>query len=269
MMLKDYIFVPSGKCTQGSKASRQCWRPIFWILVWGQCWQACLPGPQRSLSRSNQLVQPLEFEYLKLSATISCHNTKHSFGNAYVKFRVQKDQCIWFTVLLPGGIEIMRGMITTNGIALLNHIQKTYAVYDYKTLQSLWPGPWGYSLIQALLLGEPILERKNKIVQKNDRRVVIQQQKGAWFLSQQVNVGLGKMEELVATNDRENIRASYSYFKPTQRGLLFGQASFSWCCHKIANEPAITVTLAGVKAQWPQKALKFPFNIPAHYEKMD
>lgn len=247
---------------------RQRWRYCFWLLVGSCCWQACRPAPQRSPSRSDQLVQPLAFEYLKLSTTLSYHNAAPQYSSAYVKLRLQKDQCIWFAVFMPWGIEVMRGLITPTGVTLLDHMQKTYAVYDYATLRSLWPGPWDYPLVQALLLGELAQAYvAQEVVQEKEQQAVIQQQKEAWTLYHLVNLALSKVEKLVATASQGTLIATYHQFKPCQGGLLFGQASLNWYDYTAPTTPAITVTLAEIKAEWPKKPLKFPFVIPAHYEK--
>ena len=248
---------------------RQFWRFYFWLLVGSCCWQACLPVPQKSPRESTQEVQALDFEYLKLTATVHYYNaTKRPCRSGYVKLRLQKDRCIWFTLSGPWGIEVMRGMITPAGVVLLYHMQKAYAVYDYTTLRSLWPGPWDYPSIQALLLGELTQAyTAQEVVQKHDQQAVIQQQKGVWRLEHTVNLALGKVEQLVATASQGTIVATYSKFKPRPGGLLFGQAKLSWYDHLAATMPARSVKLTKVKAQWPKKALKFPFAIPAHYEE--
>ncbi|MEM9416977.1 MAG: DUF4292 domain-containing protein [Bacteroidota bacterium] len=247
---------------------RRYWRLCFWLLVGSSCWQACRPGLQKSPSSSDRLVQPLEFEYLTLSATLRYYNATQHTSTAYVKFRIQKNQCIWFSVVGLWGAEIMRGMLTPQSVTILDHLQKTYRVYDYATLQTLWPGPWDYAVVQALLLGEVVQDyTAQEVLQAHFQQAVIQQQKGAWILQHLVNSTQGKVEKLVATGRPGRLIAVYHQFKPCQGGLLSKQATFSWYPYTGPTTPATTVKLARVKAQWPQKPLKFPFVIPAHYEK--
>ena len=247
---------------------RRYWRLCFWLLLGSSCWQGCRPGLQRSPSSSDQLVQPLAFEYLTLSATLRyCNATQHT-STAYVKFRIQKDQCIWFSVAGPWGLEVMRGMLTPQGVTLLDHLQKTYYVYDYATLQALWPGPWDYTVLQALLLGELAQDyTAQEVVQAHAQQAVIHQQKGAWILQYLVNPALSKVEKLVATSGPGRLIAAYHQCRPCQGGLLSKQATFSWYPYTASTSPTMTVKLAKIKVQWPQKPLRFPFVIPAHYEK--
>lgn len=244
---------------------RRHWRLYYWLFIGSCCWQACLPLPQRSPSNSDRLVQPLDFEYLALSTTISYHQPGQAQYSAYVKFRLQKNQCIWFSVLGPWGIELLRGTITPIGITLLNHMHKTYHVYDYATLQAVWPGPWDYDLVQATLLGE--LARAytaQEVVQESAQEAVIRQKKGAWMLTHLVSPPLGKLEKLIAKGPQGSLIAAYQQFKPYPGGLLFKEATFTWY---DGTSPATTVKLAKLKAHWTEKPLRFPFVIPATYEK--
>ena len=245
------------------------WSFCGWLLLGICCWQACsLPLPQRSPGSNEGLVQPLDFTYLMLSTAISYREADQPRRKAYARFRIQKDQCIWFTITGPLGIEILRGMATPAGITLLNRTQKTYQVYDYPSLRALWPGPWDYRLMQALLLGE--LGRAytpQEVIQGHTHEAIIQQKQGAWWLNYFVNPSLGKLEKLLAKSLQGTFTAAYQQFKPYQEGLLFKKATLSWHNDTTNDIPAITVKLAGLKPRWSQKPLKFPFSIPPGYEK--
>ena len=244
---------------------RQHWILYFWLLAGSYCWQACLSLPQRSPSRSNRLVQPLNFAYLALSTTVSYRKVGQPQGRAYVTFRLQKDHCIWFSVLGPLGIEYLRGMVTPRGITLLNHMHKTYHVYDYATLQSLWPGPWDYGLVQAVLLGELAQAYSPQTIgQETSQQIVIQQQTGTWILNHLISPALGKVKKLIAKGPQGSLVATYEQFKSYQAGLLFREATFTWY---NGTTPAMTMELAKLKPQWSETPLSFPFVIPADYEK--
>jgi hypothetical protein len=60
---------------------------------------------------------------------------------------------------------------------------------------------------------------------------------------------------------------SYNQFKPCQGGLFFRRATLSWQDRTTPVQAAMTLTLKGTKVQWPTKPLRFPFSIPAQYEK--
>ena len=248
--------------------SRPFLKQCLWLLVWGCCWQACRPVPQKSPVLGDRLVQPLDFEYLKLGASILCVTDEHQYSSAYIRFRIHKDQCIWFSVSVAWGVEVMRGMVTPKDITLVNHIQQVYHVYDYAALGTAGAGPWDYALLQAVLLGE--LTRAytaQEVIQEDAQQAMIQQHKAPWVINHLVNPALGKVEKLVASTLSGKLIAVYDQFKPYPGGLLFRQAKVHWYPCPAPAAPTLQVTLRRAKARWPKKPLSFPFSIPKHYEK--
>ena len=232
------------------------------------CFQACCSIPQKIPRHDKCLVQPLNFEYLKIGATIEYQDLARQCGSAYVRFRIQKDHRIWFSVLGLWGIEILRGVVTPIGVTLLDRVQKTCTVYDYATLRTLWPGPWDYALLQALVLGELAYPyAPQALIEQGAQRVVIQQRKAKWSLVYHIHPALKKIEKLVVEAKQSSMMAIYQQFKPYSGGLLFRQATMTYHFRTMQMQPAITLTLKGVQAQWSQKPLCFPFSIPARYEK--
>lgn len=242
----------------------------FWLLVWACCLQTCRPVPQKVRTADTHPVQALDFEYLKISTTISYRDQSQHSGTAYVKFRIKKDCLIWFSVLMPWGMEGLRGIITPTGITLLNRRQKVHYTYDYTALRALWPGPWDYALLQSLLLGELAHTTHNathNATRKIAQNGVIQQHKAAWKLTHFIHPTLKKVEKLVATAMQGSFVATYKEFKPCQGGHLFERATIHWYYHTTPTQPAMTVTLRGTQAQGSKKPLHFPFSIPEWYEK--
>jgi Domain of unknown function (DUF4292) len=240
----------------------------FWLLAWASCFQACCPVPQKGIRKNGHWVQTLDFEYLKMSTNVGYQDHAHQYSSAHVKFRIKKDHLIWFSVLAPWGIEILRGLITPTSITLLNHMQKSCYVHDYATLRALWPGPWDYALLQSLLLGELAhASTLHKVTQQNTQQAVIQQQKEAWTLTHFIHPIFKKVEKLVAATGQGSCVATYDQFKPCQGGLLFRRATLTWYHRTAPTQPVMTLTLKGMQAQWSKKPLHFPCSIPAHYEK--
>jgi Domain of unknown function (DUF4292) len=241
----------------------------LWLLLsicW--CFQACCPIPQKGIGHDAHFVQALDFEYLKIDVNIAYQDHTPRRGSAHVKLRIKKDQLIWFSVLGPWGIEILRGIATPTSVTLLNRIQKTCVVYDYATLGALWPGPWDYTFMQAVLLGElAYAYGPHEVIQQNAQQAVIQQQKEVWTLTHFINPTLKKIEKLVATAEQGSFVATYDQFKPCQGSLLFGRATLTWYRHTTSEQPALTLVLKGMQAQRSTKPLRFPFSMPTQYEK--
>ena len=243
--------------------------PGFWLLLWVCCFQACRPVPQKVLSMDACLVPSLDFEYLKIGATVAYQDREHYQSHAYINFRIKKGSLIWFSVSGLWGIEILRGIITPMGITLVNHMQKACYVYDYATLCALWPGPWDYALLQALLLGElpPDASALQEVVQQNAQQIALQYHKEAWTLTYCIHPALRKVEKLVATAMPGSFVVIYNLLKPRRGGSLFRRATLHWYCRTAPTQPTTTLTLKNMKVQWPKKPLRFPCLIPAQYEK--
>ena len=213
-------------------------------------------------------MQSLAFEYLKMDATVGYQAQARYYGSAYIKFRIKKDHIIWFSVLVPWGLEIFRGIITPTSITLLNYMHKVYYVYDYATLRALWPGPWDYALLQALLLGElSHASTPYKVIQQNAQQIVIQQKKATWSLTHCIHPTLRRVEKLITAAKRGSLVATYNLFKPCRGGLLFRRATLTWYYRTVPTQPAIILSFKGIQTKWPKNPLLFPFSIPAHYEK--
>jgi len=241
----------------------------FQLLVWICCFYACFPVPQKEPIKNEYLVQPLAFEYLKIDATIYYRENAHYYNGAHINFRIKKDSFIWFSIRLPWGIEILRGIITPQDITLINHRQKAYYVYDYATLRTLKYGSWDYELLQSLLLGElAYFPTTYEVIQQDARQLVIQYPKEACNLTYFINPAIKKVEKLIAKTIQGSLAASYYPPKPCQESLLFRQATLHWYCRTIPRKPAITITLKGIKVK---RASNIPWNshfsIPAQYEK--
>mmetsp|Transcript_971 Transcript_971/g.2377 ORF Transcript_971/g.2377 Transcript_971/m.2377 type:complete len:256 (-) Transcript_971:853-1620(-) len=243
---------------------------VFWLLVWVCCFSTCLPVPQRENRTDDYLVQPLVFEYLKIGATIHYQGQAYQDKQVYINFRIKKDHLIWFSVLVPGGIEIFRGIITTNGITLLNRMQKVYYAYDYAMLYSLWPGPWDYTLLQALLLGElPSIVTTREVLPSNARKTMLQYEKNEWTLTYFIHPLLKKVEKVIATAKQGSWIAVYNQYTSCQGGLFYRWLTLHWYYGASPTHAAVRLTFKRRSIHWPKKLLRFPFSIPAQYEKKE
>ena len=246
---------------------QQLFRYSVWLLVWGSCLQACRPIPQKSPSRGEGVAQSLDFEQLRLSVAITYQDGEQRYSNIRVRLRIKKDSLIWFAVLTPLGTEALRGIITPTGITLINHTEKAYYVYSYATLRSLWPGPWDYASLQALLLGEVDGGKQQKIVQLDADQMVMQCKEAGWAMTYFIGARSGKLERLVASTKSGSFSAIYEDFKPYPEGVLLGKATLTWYNSTAPTQPTATVTMKGMRIKRAKGLLKFPFAIPTHYQK--
>ncbi len=244
-----------------------CWVPILAYVLHG-C-QSILP--QKSLQSDTVLAETLNFDQLQLRTIMSYQDSQNNYGIAYVRFRIQKDTIIWFSVTVALGVEVMRGIITPTGITMLNRIQEEYYDYDYACLCTHLNYTCSYDLIQALLLGTlPFTHTPQEIVQKDAGQVIIQQQRPPWVVTQIINCAASKQEKyivLVDTVTQGRCAASYKKLKKLKGGTLPEKLKIYLYPNAYQEQPEVTIAMDKVKASWPKNPLEFPFSIPAHYEK--
>ena len=236
-------------------------KPSFLLVfIIGCLLQACYTVrlTQTTQKHTQQLLEPLHFTYLTINASIKYTQGTTKY-NLRVQFRMHKDHIIWFSAALPWGIEVARGMITPTQVKLMNHLQHTYTVYDYPTLQAQLHGPCSYNLIQAILLGElPAIPNKNKILQAG-QHITIQWPQGQWQAIATMNRTTRQVEKMVITDPltQNQCMVAYKNWKQYQCGLLFRDAQLC-----VGN---FIVGITHKSIHSTHKKLNFPFTIPCKY----
>lgn len=212
--------------------------------------QACVLIPQKYRSASTQ-VTPM---YTQLYATLGYKHRTHGQGKTRVALRLHKDHCIWFSITTLWGLELVRGKMTPEKVALLYPMRQAYTVCSYEQLQKQWPGPWTYATIQALLLGEL---PQNPTTQGPGEQSIWQCQH---------DVPTGQIVQLDTKTCQGPLKVFYSHFKPRHSGAQLWKKILFEAYGDQLTKPVMTVTLNQHKAKIVQGAIKAPFDIPKHYE---
>ncbi|MCG8340170.1 MAG: DUF4292 domain-containing protein [Cytophagales bacterium] len=224
--------------------------------------------PQQSLLDSNELViQPLDFNYLSLSTKVH-YEDQHNSITTNTKLRIQKDSILWFSITSTLGVEVIRGMITKDAMTLINHINRTYHVYDYPTLRRILHFEVSYDLIQAVLLGEvPFLHEKREKIKKNKRQFVINQKKGDLKVKSFINRDFMKLEriEMLETPTSSSLTMAYGRFKKLKENTFAHHRQIVIRFNRGKEFFRATATIGHVKAD--EKPIRFPFSIPKKYGK--
>jgi hypothetical protein len=217
----------------------------------------------RTLSSKSESAQidTVSAKYISLNARAHYQiQTKDYKCN--VKLRIERDRLIWFSITHIWGIEMIRGRITPTGVELINHVDKSYQVYDYTSLQKDWHIPCDYSLIQATLLGElPDMETEPKVLQLGST-TIIQHQAASWQCLATLHKATNKLVDLCVLDSLTQHRwhAVYKYKKGHQRGFLF----YNLTAYFAGSKLSLQYKDVGLLRQ----PLSFPFNIPQQYDKL-
>ena len=116
---------------------------------------------------------------------------KHYDVNATL--RMYRDSLIWVSVNAVFGIEAMRMLITNDSVYLLDKLNKTYLIRSIDYLQEVTGLPLSLSIVQDLLVGNPVFIDSNIVSYSNNNSTISLLSIGKAF------------KNLVTINDNNNV----------------------------------------------------------------
>ena len=112
-----------------------------------------LPPPPKSIE-----VQEIDFEYMHGKARLVFKdNAKEREVKAHI--RIRKDSVIWMTLSVIG-VQGGKALINKDSITIVSNLEKEYYVFDYAELSRRFNFKINYHVIQAALLGNPIIPKR-------------------------------------------------------------------------------------------------------------
>ena len=131
---------------------------LFLIIILTQC------GTGKRVKREPIRDLGAEFLLQKLSENEIKYNTiSAKFKANYVvdkrstsvngQFRIKKDSIIWLSITPAMGIEVARLLITPDTVKVINRIDKTFLVTDFRFINAFLNNAVDFDMLQSLLLG--------------------------------------------------------------------------------------------------------------------
>ena len=213
-------------------------------------------------------VEEIDFDYF-LTKTKVRYTEGDKQVNGTANIRVKKDSVIWFSVSPNIGIEATRVMITKDTAIVINRMDKEYYVFNFDEISRFFDFQVDYDLIQSILLDNLIrpVDDRTKVA-KEENYVLVKQETGPLEIQSYVLGENNKIETvLIKEKATDNFMTlKYSEFKPVGE-FLFPKICQINLTYKAAKGPLVTsIFLQHNKAEISEKALKFPFKIPAKYD---
>jgi len=108
----------------------------------------------------NMKKNEFKFEWLtaNFSAEIEIDKKKNSFKGM---IRIRKDSAIWISITPALGIEVGRLMITNDSIKLLNRLNSTYFIGDFKKINKILSADIDLDMLQGFLAGNDFTYYEN------------------------------------------------------------------------------------------------------------
>jgi hypothetical protein len=226
-------------------------------------------GPLPPVTPKSIDVQEIDFDYLQGKAKLVYRdNAKEREVKANI--RIRKDSVIWMKLHVLG-IQGGAVLINKDSITIMSDVQKEYYVYDYPELSKRFNFKINYDIVQAALLGNLIIPKRendkigedsffNKLIQKQDS-ITIQNL---------INKSTKKLEgvDLYEPASGNSIKITYSEFQPLG-DKLFPYHGLIDVLYKTKSSGIVnnTIVFEYSKVDVGTKELRFHFKIPKRYDR--
>lgn len=216
-------------------------------------------------------VSEIDFRYLTAKSKLSFKSKTQDISNANLNLRVRKDSAIWISISKVG-IEAVRALITRDSVAIMDKLERRYAVYDFPTLSRQFNFDMNFDLLQALIVGNLPLPKRPAQRIKNERDyLLLRQSAGKVLVENYIGENDRKLKRLMVTEQptKNALRLDYEDFNVLNT-FLFPYSSLVTLDYKSQTDGQFYQTLVRIKhnkVELIDKDPGFPFTIPAKYQR--
>ena len=213
-------------------------------------------------------VEEIDFEYFHGKARMILRDANKE-REVKANIRVRKDSVIWmnFTVI---GLQGGKALINKDSITILSNVDKEYFVFEYTELSKRFNIDVNYDIIQAAMLGNPIIGRSesDEVIQESSM-YILKQQVGNVDVVSYVNAASQKIEkvEMKEENSSNSLLINYSNFQPVGTKIFPYNGTINLFYKTLSGLLNTTIIFEYNKAEVGDRELNFPFNIPKRYER--
>jgi len=222
-----------------------------------------LPPPPKALD-----IEQIDFGYLHGKARLVFKDEKKE-REVKANIRIRKDSVIWMTFTVVG-VQGGKALINKDSITVVSNMDKEYYVFEYGELSKRFNFHIDYSVIEAAMLGNPIMANTTAIeLARNGDHDQLVQKDGSVTIKNLINPVLKKIEyvELVEATTNNTLKVEYSNFQPLGDKYFPYNGIVNVFYKTSAGLINNTITIEYNKADVGDKELKFPFNIPKRYDR--
>ena len=188
---------------------------------------------------------------------------KHYDVNAVL--RMYRDSLIWVSVNAVFGIEAMRMLITKDSVYLLDKLNKTYLIRRIDYLQEVTGLPLTLSIVQDLLVGNPVFIDSNIVSYSNNSNTVSLLSIGSAFknlvtINGNNNVLVhSKLDDIDISRSR-TADLSYDDYESKKNKLFSSKRRIT-----VAEKNKLDISLNFKQYEFNDD-VNFPFSIPRNYK---
>jgi len=213
-------------------------------------------------------IEEIDFEYFHGKARMVLRDANKE-REVKANIRIRKDSVIWMTFSVIG-VQGGKALINQDSITIVSNVDKEYFVFDYKELSKRFNIEINYNVIQAAMLGNPLVKRtENDEVRQESSMYLMSQQSGNINVLNYVNGTNMKIEkvELKEKESSNSLVINYSNFQPVGNKVFPYNGTLNLFYKTVNGLLNTTIIFEYNKAEVGDKELKFPFNIPKRYDR--
>lgn len=245
--------------------------PGFFIIILCILASACskkVVAPVSTAPKTILNIEEIDFDFFQGKARMILRDAnKEREVKAHI--RIRKDSVIWMTFSVIG-VQGGKALINKDSITIVSTVDKEYYVFDYAELSNRFNFAIDYEVVQAAMLGNPIIPRSERDqVQQESSMYLLKQEQADVYVVNYVNAASMKIEkvELKEGNSMNSLVINYSNFQPVGPKIFPYNGTINLFYKTLSGLLNTTIIFEYNKAEVGDRELRFPFNIPKRYER--
>jgi hypothetical protein len=245
--------------------------PGFFFMILCVLASACskkVITPLSTTPKSILNIEEIDFEYFQGKARMILRDANKE-RDVKANIRIRKDSVIWMTFSVIG-VQGGKALINKDSITIVSTVDKEYFVFPYSELSSRFHFDINFEVVQAAMLGNPIILRTelDEVVQESSMYLLKQSQSDVSVFNY-VNAASMKIEkvEMKEEGSMNSLVINYSNFQPVGDKVFPYNGTINLFYKTLSGLLNTTIIFEYNKAEVGDRELRFPFNIPKRYER--
>jgi hypothetical protein len=224
--------------------------------------------PTVTTPRTTLNIEDIDFDYFQGKARMVLRDANKE-REVKANIRIRKDSVIWMTFSVIG-VQGGKALINKDSITIVSTVDKEYYVFPYSELTNRYHFNIDYEVVQAAMLGNPIIPRSGADqVDRESSMYLLRQKQSGIDVVNYINAASMKIEkvEMKEENSMNSLVINYSNFQPVGDKVFPYNGTINLFYKTLSGLLNTTIIFEYNKAEVGDRELRFPFNIPKRYER--
>jgi Domain of unknown function (DUF4292) len=239
----------------------------FLVIGLSSCSKKIVPVTTPPVAKTVD-VEEIDFGYMHGKARMVYKDEKKE-RDVKANIRVRKDSVIWLSFSVVG-FQGGRALINKDSITIVSTVDREYYVYDYADLTKRFKFEVNYKVLEAAFLGNLIQNKSaTDVVSQDGVFDVLSQGQGEVRIKNAINRTTKKIEkvDLIDPGSGNALHIEYGNFQPLGDRTYAYNSTINVVYKTLTTVLNNSITVEFNKAEVGDKELKFPFKIPAKYDR--